>query len=95
MKQSLLLAAALLASLFFTTASASTVEESAPFALEQRTEYAYISDIIRFFFDAIILTITGTFFWFASFFANCQSCYVNYVTGFMNMKLLRLSYKYI
>lgn len=92
-----LLITALIATILFSTVSASTeVEETAaPFALEQRIEYAYVSDIIRFWFDAIILFFTGFFLWFASFFANCQECYVSYVTGFMNAKLLRLSYKYI
>jgi len=91
-----LLITALIATILFSTVSASTeVEQTAPFALEQRIEYAYVSDIIRFWFDAIILFFTGFFLWFASFFANCQECYVSYVTGFMNTKFLRLSYKYI
>jgi hypothetical protein len=100
MKQSIL-ALALCLTLFLglsaaTSQSSFEVESEIPsYSLEQASKYKWLSDMFRFWLDVILLGITGPFFWFASFFANCQECYVNYVTGFMNKKGLRLSYKYV
>jgi hypothetical protein len=81
--------------LLITFAAASPLAPLESYALEQIKEYRWVSDMKRWLFDAIIILITSPFFFLASFFANCQECYVSYVTGFMNAKLLRLSYKYV
>lgn len=92
MKQ-LLLAFTLLVALASATSSAI---ESDRFEVQATgSKYHWISDIIRFSMDSIILLLTGGFLWFASFFANCQECYVSYVTALMNAKFFRLSYKYV
>ena len=91
MKQLSLLFLALLIAL----AAASPVSSLEAFALEQIKEYRWVSDMIRWLFDAVLIMITSPFFFLASFFANCQECYVSYVTNFMNAKFLRLSYKYV
>jgi len=44
-------------------------------------------------FDQVIIAVLTPFWWFASFFANCQSCYVSMVNNVM--ETIPLSYKYV
>lgn len=79
------------------TAATSTTEvvSTPSMSLQQNKEYNWIWDMIVWLYDVIILAVIGPFFIFASLFGNCQSCYSNFVIGFMNTPFLRLSYKYV
>ena len=81
--------------LILSVTAASHVAEVDKMYLGQTKEYNWIWDIVMWLFDTIILAVIGPFFFFASLFANCQTCYSDFVIGFMNTPFLRLSYKYI
>ncbi len=61
----------------------------------QADSYSWTWDMFVYFYDSVILAIVSPFFFFASLFGNCQSCYVDFLTTFVAKKGFRFSYKYV
>jgi hypothetical protein len=67
---------------------------ASPFSVAQTAKtYSWMLDMFVLSFDSVIITVLTPIWWFASFFANCQTCYVDMVNNVM--ETIPLSYKYV
>ena len=55
--------------------------------------YSWLLDMFVLSFDQVIIGVLTPIWWFASFFANCQTCYIDMVNDVM--ETIPLSYKYV
>jgi hypothetical protein len=83
MKQFMLLSIALL--MMVSVASASIQVRD--------TTYSWLLDMFVIGLDSLIIGLLTPLWWFASFFANCQSCYVDMVVA--TLDTIPLSYSYL
>ncbi len=57
------------------------------------TSYSWLLDMFVIGLDSAIITILTPIWWFASFFGNCQTCYVDMVVA--TLDTIPLSYSYL
>lgn len=84
MKQSVLLSSIALLMMLSVASASTQVRE---------TSYSWLLDMFVIGLDSTIILLLTPIWWFASFFANCQTCYVDMVTS--TLATIPLSYSYL
>jgi hypothetical protein len=79
-------------SLFFFACLVALVTCSTP-AVQQDKTYNWLLDMFVLSFDTVIITVLTPIWFFLSFFAGCQRCYIEMVDKVMTT--IPLSYRYV